>query len=71
MGVLRLLAGLVLIQNNGILSAAAGLVDSHVGLARRCPDQLLQHLQRGLIPVQYSLLAQLPAPVSASHCLHA
>lgn len=60
LGVLRLPAGLVLIQDNGILSAAAGSVEPHIGFARRCPARLLQHLQRGLIPVQHSLLEQLP-----------
>ena len=60
LGVLRLPAGLVLVQDNGILSAAAGPVDPHIGLARRGPARLLQHLQRGLIPVQHGFPAQLP-----------
>ena len=57
---LHLPAQLVLVQHNGVLGAAAGPVEPYVGLACGSPARLLQHLQRGLIPVQHGFPAQLP-----------
>ena len=56
---LRFSGGLVLIQYNGLLRAAAGAVQPHVGLAGRGTSRLFQHLQGRLIRVQHRLPAKL------------
>ena len=53
--------GLVLIQHNGLLCAAAGAVQPHVGLAGRGTSRLFQHLQGRLVGVQHRLLTKLLA----------
>ena len=55
---LRFSGGLVLIQYNGLLRAAAGAVQPHVGLTGRGTPRLFQHLQGRLIRVQHRLLAK-------------
>lgn len=71
LGVLRLPAGLVLVQDKGILSAAASSVEPLVGLAGRSPARILQHLQRGLISMRHGFLAQSPVhhTPAAARCL--
>ena len=56
---LRFSGGLVLIQYNGLLRAAAGAVQPHVGLTGRGTPRLFQHLQGRLIRVQHQFLAEL------------
>ena len=41
LGMLRLPAGLVFVQHNGLFGAAAGPVEPHVGLAGGSPARLL------------------------------
>ena len=55
---LRFSRRLVLIQHNGLLCAAAGAVQPHVGLAGGGTSRLFQHLQGRLIRVQHRLPAK-------------
>ena len=58
---LRFSRRLVLIQHNGLLCAAAGAVQPHVGLAGGGTSRLFQHLQGRLVGVQHRLLTKLLA----------
>ena len=50
---LRFSRRLVLIQHNGLLCAAAGAVQPHVGLAGGGTSRFFQHLQGRLVRVQH------------------